>query len=74
VLACADLAESPAPSARGLRWFELREKAQCRRKYRMLGAIMCSYAVAALDVGTKADWKRICQSLVSGLVLMTDGD
>jgi hypothetical protein len=40
----------------------------------MLGTIMCSYAVAALDAGTKADWKRICQSLVSGLVLMTDGD
>jgi hypothetical protein len=74
VLACADLAESPAPGTRGLRWFELREKAQRRRKYRMLGTIMRSHAIAALDAGTKADWERICQSLVSGLVLLTDGD
>ena len=70
----ADNAELSRVALRELRWYELRERAQIRRKYRMLGTIMRSHAAAALDAGSAADWERIGQSLVSGLVLLTDGN
>ena len=56
------------------RWFEWRERAHYRRRYRMLGAIIRSHASTALAANTAADWEPICQSLVSGLMLVVDED
>lgn len=69
----ADNTELSRVALRELRWFELRERAQVKRKYRMLGTILRGHAAAALDAGSVEDWERIGESLVSGLVLLADG-
>lgn len=70
----AAYARSPQAVTGQTRWFEYRERALVRRRYRMLAEILEEHGNRTLAARTRRDWERMCQSLVSGLVLLADGD